>query len=84
MSPPTMFAVKPPLTIAVLAGDGIGPEIVAEAVKVLEAPRGSDSDSLLKAAPVGAAACLQSQAIRSLSRRWNWQGRRRRAVRRGR
>ena len=42
-------------SIAVLAGDGIGPEIVAEAVKVLEALRGPTFQFEIKAAPVGAA-----------------------------
>ncbi len=44
--------------IAVLGGDGIGPEIVAEAVKVLEALRGPEFRFVAKAAPVGAAAWL--------------------------
>lgn len=43
-------------SIAVLAGDGIGPEIVAEAVKVLQALRGPAFDFTLVEAPVGAAA----------------------------
>ena len=42
--------------IAVLAGDGIGPEIVTQAVKVLDALRGADFDFLSKTALVGAAA----------------------------
>jgi 3-isopropylmalate dehydrogenase len=45
-------------SIAVLAGDGIGPEIVEEAVKVLEALRGRDFRFDLSAAPVGGAAVL--------------------------
>ena len=44
--------------IAVLAGDSIGPEIVAEAVKVLKTLRGPQFQFELKSAPVGAAACL--------------------------
>jgi 3-isopropylmalate dehydrogenase len=44
--------------IAVLAGDGIGPEIVAQAVKVLQALRGHGLDFELKEAPVGASAYL--------------------------
>ena len=47
-----------PCKIAVLAGDGIGPEIVAEAVKVLEALRGPTFQFELRQAPVGAAAYL--------------------------
>ena len=45
-----------PLNIAVLPGDGIGPEIVAEAVKVLEALRGPAFQFIVRSAPVGAAA----------------------------
>jgi 3-isopropylmalate dehydrogenase len=44
--------------IALLPGDGIGPEIVAEAVKVLEALRGPGFTPVFKEAPVGAAAYL--------------------------
>lgn len=42
--------------IAVLSGDGIGPEITAEAVKVLDALRGPDFDIDIVCAPVGACA----------------------------
>lgn len=42
--------------IAVLAGDGIGPEIVAEAVKVLEVLRAEGLQIELRQAPVGGAA----------------------------
>ena len=42
--------------IAVLAGDGVGPEIVAQAIKVLEALRGADFEFDLEHAPVGAQA----------------------------
>lgn len=42
--------------IAVLPGDGIGPEIVAEAVKVLEVLRGEGLQLELTQAPVGGAA----------------------------
>ncbi|MEF9965577.1 MAG: isocitrate/isopropylmalate family dehydrogenase, partial [Comamonas sp.] len=41
------------MKIAVLPGDGIGPEIVAEAVKVLDALK---LDLQLQSAPVGGAA----------------------------
>ena len=51
----TRPAVATP-TVALLAGDGIGPEIVAQAVKVLEALRGPDFDPCFVEAPVGAAA----------------------------
>lgn len=44
--------------IAVLAGDGIGPEIIAQAVKVLEALRGPGFSFQLRHAPVGASAYL--------------------------
>ncbi|NML19075.1 3-isopropylmalate dehydrogenase [Azohydromonas caseinilytica] len=44
--------------IAVLSGDGIGPEIVAQAVKVLQALRGQGFDFELREAPVGAGAYL--------------------------
>jgi 3-isopropylmalate dehydrogenase len=43
------------MKIAVLAGDGIGPEIVAQAVKVLEALRRDGIDIELEAAPFGGA-----------------------------
>jgi 3-isopropylmalate dehydrogenase len=43
-------------TIAVLPGDGIGPEIVAEATKVLEALRAGGLQVELTEAPVGGAA----------------------------
>lgn len=46
------------MRIALLPGDGIGPEIVREAVKVLQALRGSDFQSEFMEAPVGAAAYL--------------------------
>ena len=42
-------------TIAVLAGDGIGIEITAEAVKVLEFLQGTGLDILIQQAPVGGA-----------------------------
>jgi 3-isopropylmalate dehydrogenase len=41
--------------IAVLAGDGIGPEIVAEAVKVLDVLRGDGLSIETEAAPIGGA-----------------------------
>jgi len=41
--------------IAVLPGDGIGPEIVAEAVKVLECLRANGLDIEMNEAPVGGA-----------------------------
>jgi 3-isopropylmalate dehydrogenase len=44
------------MQIAVLAGDGIGPDIVAQAVKVLDALRGHDFAPVLIEAPVGGAA----------------------------
>jgi 3-isopropylmalate dehydrogenase len=44
--------------IAVLAGDGIGPEVVAEAVKVLQALRSDRFEFELREAPVGASAYL--------------------------
>ena len=50
--------MKSPWTIAVLAGDGIGPEIVTEALKVLEALRAPDFQFTAKPAPVGGAAYL--------------------------
>lgn len=50
----------PPPTIAVLPGDGIGPEIVRQAVKVLEALRSPDFDFRLEYAPVGGAAIEQA------------------------
>jgi 3-isopropylmalate dehydrogenase len=46
------------MRIAVLPGDGIGPEIVREAVKVLEALRGPGFAPEFQVAPVGAAAYL--------------------------
>jgi 3-isopropylmalate dehydrogenase len=46
----------PTHTIAVLPGDGIGPEIVRQAVKVLEALRSPSFDFELRYAPVGGAA----------------------------
>ncbi|HET6756607.1 MAG TPA: 3-isopropylmalate dehydrogenase, partial [Burkholderiales bacterium] len=41
------------MKIAILAGDGIGPEIVAQAVKILRAlgPRGFNAE--LQKAPIG-------------------------------
>ena len=48
-------AAQPP-TIAVLPGDGIGPEVVRQAVKVLEALRSPDFDFRVEYAPVGGAA----------------------------
>ena len=50
--------MNPSPMIAVLAGDGIGPEIVAEALKVLDALRGPEFQFTVKSAPVGAAALL--------------------------
>lgn len=50
----------PPPTIAVLPGDGIGPEIVRQAVKVLEALRSPGFDFRLEYAPVGGAAIEQT------------------------
>jgi 3-isopropylmalate dehydrogenase len=47
--------MKPSPVIAVLAGDGIGPEIVAEALKVLEALRGPQFQFEPRGAPVGVA-----------------------------
>jgi 3-isopropylmalate dehydrogenase len=47
-----------PHRIAVLAGDGIGPEIMAQALKVLQALQGDGFDFELKEAPVGASAYL--------------------------
>jgi 3-isopropylmalate dehydrogenase len=44
------------MKIAVLAGDGIGPEIVAEAVKVLEALRTDGLKIEMEFAPIGGAA----------------------------
>ncbi len=43
------------MKIAVLAGDGIGPEIVAEAVKVLDVLRGDGLAIETEAAPIGGA-----------------------------
>ena len=43
------------MKIAVLPGDGIGPEIVAEAVKVLEALRADGVHVEMEAAPIGGA-----------------------------
>jgi 3-isopropylmalate dehydrogenase len=43
--------------IAVLPGDGIGVEIVAEAVRVLERLRSEGIDLSLETAPIGGAAC---------------------------
>ncbi len=43
------------MKIAVLPGDGIGPEIVAQAVKVLEALRGSGLKIEMEHAPIGGA-----------------------------
>ncbi len=45
-----------PCRIAVLAGDGIGPEIVAQALKVLRALQGDGFELEFKEAPVGASA----------------------------
>jgi 3-isopropylmalate dehydrogenase len=47
-----------PHRIAVLAGDGIGPEVVAQAVAVLESLRSPEFDFELRQAPVGANAYL--------------------------
>lgn len=44
-----------PFLIAVLPGDGIGPEIIRQAVKVLEVLRSPDFDFCLEYAPVGGA-----------------------------
>lgn len=44
-----------PMKIAVLPGDGIGPEIVAQAVKVLRALGGAGAQLELSEAPVGGA-----------------------------
>ena len=44
------------MKIAVMAGDGIGPEVVGEAVKVLKALVGSHTALELTEAPIGAAA----------------------------
>jgi 3-isopropylmalate dehydrogenase len=44
--------------IAVLPGDGIGPEVVAQAVNVLAALRGPDFQVQIEEAPVGASAYL--------------------------
>ena len=43
------------MKIAVMAGDGIGPEVTAEAVKVLRAALGSDAGLELVEAPIGQA-----------------------------
>src|ERR1044071_7578080 len=43
------------MKIAVLPGDGIGPEIVGEAVRVLEALRGDGFDCEIETAAVGGA-----------------------------
>jgi len=44
------------IRLAILAGDGIGPEIIAEALKVLEVLRGEGLQVSCEAAPVGGAA----------------------------
>jgi len=56
MGTPAMKSIP---TIAVLAGDGIGPEIVAEALKVLRALRGPGFDFEARTALVGGAAYQQ-------------------------
>ena len=43
------------MNIAILPGDGIGPEIVAEAVKVLDALRREGVDVKTEHAPIGGA-----------------------------
>jgi len=43
------------MNIAVLPGDGIGPEIVAQAVKVLEALRTEGAKIEMETAPIGGA-----------------------------
>jgi 3-isopropylmalate dehydrogenase len=45
------------MKIAVLPGDGVGPEVVAEALKVLEALRREGLKLEVESAPVGGAAC---------------------------
>ena len=45
-----------PMKIAVLAGDGIGPEITAQAVRVLQALAAGGLDITLESALVGGAA----------------------------
>ena len=46
-----------PMKIAVLAGDGIGPEIVAQAVKVLDVLKRDGLKLELERAPYGGAGC---------------------------
>ena len=46
--------------IAILAGDGIGPEIVGEAVKVLNRLKDNGLDIILEEAPMGGAAIDQT------------------------
>jgi len=46
--------------IAILAGDGIGPEIVGEAVKVLNVLKNNGLDIILEEAPMGGAAIDQT------------------------
>jgi 3-isopropylmalate dehydrogenase len=46
--------------IAILAGDGIGPEIVGEAVKVLNVLKNNGLDIVLEEAPMGGAAIDQA------------------------
>lgn len=46
--------------IAILAGDGIGPEIVGEAVKVLNCLKNNGLDIVLEEAPIGGAAIDQT------------------------
>ena len=51
------------LDIAVIAGDGIGPEVTAEAVKVLRAAVGSEADVRTTEYTLGAAHYLETGEI---------------------
>ena len=53
------------MKIAILAGDGIGPEITAEAVKVLRAISANTAPHFeMTEAPVGGAGCRRRTATR--------------------